>query len=90
MHMLVEDLQRSLNSRLPEGQRLGVDGEFGPATATGVRSFQKVVGLPETGAVDAATWRALGPVVSGTEAVAPLAALASGDTEADTEAQVGS
>ena len=77
---LVEDLQRSLNSRLPEGQRLGVDGEFGPATATGVRSFQKVVGLPETGVVDAATWRALGPVVSGTEAVAPLAALAPADT----------
>jgi D-alanyl-D-alanine carboxypeptidase (penicillin-binding protein 5/6) len=79
---LVEDLQRSLNSRLPEGQRLGVDGEFGPATATGVRSFQKVVGLPETGAVDAATWRALGPVVSGTGAVAPLAALAPADTPA--------
>ena len=79
---LVEDLQRSLNSRLPEGQRLGVDGEFGPATATGVRSFQKVVGLPETGVVDAATWRALGPVVSGTEAVAPLAALAPADTSA--------
>jgi len=77
---LVEDLQRSLNSRLPEGQRLGVDGEFGPATATGVRSFQKVVGLPETGVVDAATWRALGPVVSGTEAVAPLAALAPTDS----------
>ena len=77
---LVEDLQRSLNSRLPEGQRLGVDGEFGPATATGVRSFQKVVGLPETGVVDAATWRALGPVVSGTEAVAPLAALAPADS----------
>jgi D-alanyl-D-alanine carboxypeptidase (penicillin-binding protein 5/6) len=79
---LVEDLQRSLNARLPEGQRLGVDGEFGPATATGVRLFQKVAGLPETGAVDAATWRALGPVVSGTEVVSPLAALEPADTPA--------
>ncbi len=76
---LVEELQRSLNARLPAAERLGVDGEFGPATAAGVRSFQKSAGLPETGAVDPATWRALGPVVSGTEAVAPLAPVAPAD-----------
>jgi len=52
---LVEDLQRSLNARLPDDQRLGVDGEFGPATAAGVRAFQKRSSLPETGIVDAAT-----------------------------------
>lgn len=79
---LVEELQRSLNARLPEGERLGVDGEFGPATAAGVRSFQRSAGLPETGAVDAATWRALGPIASGTDAVAPLAPAAPADTPA--------
>ena len=76
---LVEDLQRSLNARLAEGERLGVDGEFGPATAAGVRSFQKSAGLPETGTVDAATWRALGPVISGTETVPPLPPVATAD-----------
>ena len=79
---LVEDLQRSLNARLAEGQRLGVDGEFGPATTAGVRSFQKSAGLPETGTVDAATWRALGPVISGTDAVPPLTAVAAADVPA--------
>lgn len=80
---LVEELQRSLNARLPEAERLGVDGEFGPATAAGVRSFQRSAGLPETGAVDAATWRALGPVVSGTDAVVPLAPVAPADAPGD-------
>jgi len=32
------------------------DGSFGPATANAVRSFQRTYGLPETGAVDRATW----------------------------------
>jgi D-alanyl-D-alanine carboxypeptidase (penicillin-binding protein 5/6) len=72
---LVEELQRSLNLRLPEEQRLGVDGEFGPATAAGVKAFQSLAGLAETGVVDAATWTALGPVVSGTVAAAPLSAV---------------
>lgn len=79
---LVEDLQRSLNARLPEGQRLGVDGEFGPATASGVRAFQRSVGLPETGVADAATWAALGPLVTGTTADAPLPAMEAADDPA--------
>lgn len=44
-------------------QRLGgvaVDGAFGPATLARVRSYQQTKGLPVTGAVDAATWKALG------------------------------
>jgi D-alanyl-D-alanine carboxypeptidase (penicillin-binding protein 5/6) len=79
---LVEELQRSLNARLPEAQRLGVDGEFGPGTAAGVRAFQKQASLPETGVVDAATWAALGPLVAAGEAPAPLPALEPADDPA--------
>ncbi|MGI9177487.1 MAG: serine hydrolase [Pirellulales bacterium] len=78
---LVADLQRSLNAVLPAADRLGTDGEYGPATAAGVRRFQKSVGLPETGVVDAATWRALGPLAAET-ATAPLPPLASQDDPA--------
>lgn len=79
---LVEELQRSLNARLPAEQQLGVDGEFGPGTAAGVRAFQKQVSLPETGVVDSATWAALGPLVAAGEPPAPLPALAAADDPA--------
>lgn len=79
---LVEDLQRSLNARLPAEQRLGVDGEFGPGTAAGVRAFQKLASLPETGVVDAATWAALGPLTAAGEPPAPLAAVEPADDPA--------
>lgn len=80
---IVEDLQRSLNAKLPETARLGVDGEFGPATAAGVRAFQKQAGLPETGVVDAPTWAALGPLVTGTVAApSPLSAIEPADEPA--------
>lgn len=36
-----------------------IDGMFGPATAASVRAFQQSEGLPQTGAVDRATWDAL-------------------------------
>lgn len=62
--VLVEELQRSLNARLPAAGRLGVDGLFGPGTSAGVRRFQELVGLPVTGRVDAATWGALGVLVT--------------------------
>lgn len=60
---LVADLQRTLNARL-EGSALGVDGEFGPLTAAAVKQFQRRAGLPQTGAVDPATWQALGTLVT--------------------------
>ena len=62
--VVVEELQRSLNARLPAAARLGVDGDFGPATAAAVRRFQEESGLPGSGIVDAATWRALGTLIT--------------------------
>jgi peptidoglycan hydrolase-like protein with peptidoglycan-binding domain len=53
----VAALQRQLNEKRLAG--LTVEGTFGPATLTAVRSFQRHAGLPITGAVDAATWRYL-------------------------------
>lgn len=43
--------------------RTGIDRDYGPATERCVRLFQKKKGLPETGAVDPATWLSLvGPM----------------------------
>lgn len=39
------------------------DGQFGPRTATAVRTIQNRYGLPATGVVDAATWRAISHAV---------------------------
>jgi serine-type D-Ala-D-Ala carboxypeptidase (penicillin-binding protein 5/6) len=61
---LVESLQRTLNERLPKEQGVTVDGDFGPATETAVIAFQKVKLLPETGIVNAPTWKALGRLVT--------------------------
>ena len=41
---------------VPTVIEVAMDGSFGPATANAVRSFQRTYGLPETGAVDRATW----------------------------------
>ena len=50
---------------------LAVDGIFGPATRRSVQAFQQLAGLPQTGAVDRATWEALYRVYAGiTETVA--------------------
>ncbi len=61
---LVAELQRTLNARLPPEAEIGVDGDFGPNTAAAVRRFQETAGLPVTGTVDEATWRALGPLLT--------------------------
>ena len=41
------------------GKTYGADGSFGPATANGIKSFQKKKGLPQTGQCDAGTWAKL-------------------------------
>ena len=61
---LVEALQRTLNVRLKPSHNLGIDGDFGPATQGAVTAFQTQSGLPATGDVDAATWKALGTLIT--------------------------
>ena len=59
---MVEALQRTLNDRLKPSPELGVDGDFGPATAAAVQQFQVEQKLDATGIVTSATWKALGPL----------------------------
>jgi D-alanyl-D-alanine carboxypeptidase (penicillin-binding protein 5/6) len=60
---MVTALQRTLNARMKSSPRIGSDGDFGPETEGAVKRFQKENKLEETGIVDAATWKALGPLV---------------------------
>lgn len=53
----VKRLQRALTAAL--GTTVGVDGSFGPATDTAVRSYQTTRKLGVDGEVGPATWRAL-------------------------------
>lgn len=67
--LLVEYLQRTLNARVTPNPELGVDGDFGPNTERVVKLFQTQAGLKPTGLVDAATWKALGPLLTQDEPV---------------------
>ena len=62
----VEMLQRTLNARMSPTPKLGVDGDFGPATVAAVKKFQEVNGLEVTGVATSDVWKALGPVVEET------------------------
>lgn len=48
------------------------DGIYGPATARSVEVFQSVFGLPETGAVDFATWYKISHIYVGITRIAEL------------------
>ncbi|GER87812.1 hypothetical protein KDW_19740 [Dictyobacter vulcani] len=52
----VDSIQLFLNAR---GSSLTVDGDFGPATASAVKSFQTSNGLSASGIVDSLTWPVL-------------------------------
>lgn len=53
----VRQAQRAL--RRTPNTTLEVDGSFGPLTETATKEFQQQAGLPVTGVVDEATWKAL-------------------------------
>jgi serine-type D-Ala-D-Ala carboxypeptidase (penicillin-binding protein 5/6) len=69
--LLVEALQRTLNARLKPSPDIGIDGDFGPQTEQAVKAFQKFKHLPESGEVDAETWKALGTLVEEEEVPDP-------------------
>ena len=60
---LVQSLQRTLNARVSPSPELSIDGDFGPATEAAVLAFQRSQQLDASGEVNAATWKALGPLV---------------------------
>ncbi len=56
-----------LSTYIPEVPPVEVDGIFGPATRNAVIGAQQWLGLPQTGAVDAATWDEIYDQFSGIE-----------------------
>ena len=48
------------------------DGIYGPATAASVKEFQSIFGLPQTGAVDFATWYKISHIYVGITRIAEL------------------
>ncbi len=60
---MVTALQRTLNARMKPSPGIGTDGDFGPETEDAVKKFQSEKKLEATGVVDAATWKAFGPLV---------------------------
>jgi peptidoglycan hydrolase-like protein with peptidoglycan-binding domain len=54
----VKAVQRELREKRA-ATSVPIDGVYGPATTAAVTAFQAHMGLPQTGAMDAATWRYL-------------------------------
>ena len=71
----VRQLQEQLNviaGAYPAIPKITVDGIYGPATASSVRKFQSVFGLPVTGTVDYRTWYKISEIYVGVSRIAEL------------------
>ena len=71
----VRQMQEQLNviaGAYPAIPRITVDGIYGPATASSVRKFQSVFGLPVTGTVDYRTWYKISEIYVGVSRIAEL------------------
>ena len=55
----VKELQERLNNSGVAGQKLAVDGAFGPKTDAGLKAFQGTIPLAASGIADPATWAKL-------------------------------
>jgi putative chitinase len=53
------DVERLQSLLIHHGARIGIDGDFGPATELAVKNFQTRQGIAPTGVADPATWAAL-------------------------------
>lgn len=52
--------------------RVTPDGIYGPATASAVREFQSIFGLPQTGVIDFATWYKISHIYVGVSGIGEL------------------
>lgn len=71
----VRQLQEQLNvisNAYPAIPKINVDGIYGPSTASTVRKFQQVFGLPVTGITDYATWYEVSEIYVGVSRIAEL------------------
>ena len=63
------DAISSVYTAIPD---ISPDGIYGPATAAAVREFQSILGLPQTGVVDFATWYKISHIYVGITRIAEL------------------
>ena len=63
------DAISSVYTAIPD---ISPDGIYGPATAEAVRKFQSILGLPQTGVVDFATWYKISHIYVGITRIAEL------------------
>lgn len=62
---LIQTWLNGARSRWPAIQRLTVDGKYGSATATAVKTFQRLAGVRDDGVVGPDTWDKLYEVYAG-------------------------
>lgn len=72
----VRTIQRQLNRiarAYPQIPNVTVDGRFGEGTASAVRNFQRIFGLPQSGIVDFPTWYKISEIYVGVSKIAEYA-----------------